>query len=496
MNKLNLISKKLKQKFLSINSLLENYFSKLNFFKSYSKKNNILSNNRVFFGISAVIILTLSYFLLPTLFNKDLAQVEIKNQIFKKYNINIKFNEKIRYGLLPKPHFVRRDLSILNKDGKQIGLTKNFKAFIDFGNFFLIDDLEINDLVLKKTDFNLNNKDFIFFKKLLNMEPNDNRIIFKDSNIFYKNLDNELLFLNKINKSKFYYDSYNLENVFISKNEIFNIPYTIHIRNNKFQKSLFFKFKSKKIRLDIESITNYEDLIKKGIMDLLFVNKSESFLYEINNNSLSFFSEDKKKFNGYADFKPFYLESNFNYDGISTKDIFNNDSILVELIKSEIFSNQNLNVNINLNVKNITNIDQLESLNLKLNLEQGDITFSKSRINWKDDLEIILDNGILNYDENEIYLIGKLLINAKNIDNFYKSFQIKKIHRKKIKQLELDFVYNFNKNKFIFDNVEIDNESNENLNNFLIKFNSSEKKFLNKISFKNFVKEFFKNYAG
>ena len=60
----------------------------------------------------------------------------------------------------------------------------------------------------------------------------------------------------------------------------------------------------------------------------------------------------------------------------------------------------------------------------------------------------------------------------------------------------MDFVYNFNKNKFIFDNVEIDNESNENLNNFLIKFNSSEKKFLNKISFKNFVKEFFKNYAG
>ena len=81
MNKLNLIPKKIKQRFLSINDSLENYFSKLNFFKSNLKKKNILSNNRVFFGLSAVLILTLSYFLLPTLYNKDIAQVEIKNQI-------------------------------------------------------------------------------------------------------------------------------------------------------------------------------------------------------------------------------------------------------------------------------------------------------------------------------------------------------------------------------------------------------------------------------
>ena len=130
MNKLNLIPKKIKQRFLSINDSLENYFSKLNFIKTLSKKNNILANNRVFFGLSAVLILTLSYFLLPTLYNKDKSQVEIKNQILKKYDINIKFNEKIRYGLLPKPHFISKNLSILN-DEREIGIVKNFKIFID-----------------------------------------------------------------------------------------------------------------------------------------------------------------------------------------------------------------------------------------------------------------------------------------------------------------------------------------------------------------------------
>mgnify|MGYP001286825575 CR=1 FL=1 len=495
MNKINLISKKLKQRFVSINNSLESYFSKLNFFKTFSKKNNILANNRVFFSLSAVLILTLSYFLLPTLYNKDIAQVEIKNQILKKYNISIKFNEKIRYGLLPKPHYTSKNLSILNND-RDIGNVQNFKAFIDFGNLFFIENLEINDLVLNKTDFNLNKNDFLFFEKLLEMEPNENKIIFKKSNIFFKNLDDDLLFLNKIDNSKFYFDSYNLENVLVAKNEIFNIPYTINIKNNKFQKNFSINFNSKKIRLNIESNTNYESDIKKGKVDLLFVNNDESFFYEIDKNSLNFSSVDRKKFDGYFDFKPFYLEASFNYDGISAKDILKSDSILVELLKSEILNNQNLNVNIDLNVKDITNIDYLNDLKLKLNLDQGNITFSKSKIQWKNDLEINLKEGILNYNQDEIFLIGKLIINANNIGNFYKSFQIKKIHRKNIDKLELDFVYNFNKNKFNFDNVKIDNKTNVKLNQFLDRFNSTEKKFFNKISFKNFINDFFSNYEG
>ena len=495
MNKINLISKKLKQRLVSINISLESYFSKLNLFRAYSKKNNILMNNRVFFGLSTVIILTLSYFLLPTLYNKDIAQVEIKNQIFKKYNIDIKFNEKIRYGLIPKPHFISKNLSILNNE-REIGLVKNFKAFIDFGNLFSIDNLEINDLILNKTDFNLNKKDLLFFDKLLKMEPNENKIIFKKSNIFFKDLNEELLFLNKIDNSKFYFDSYNLENVLVSKNEIFNIPYTINLRNNKFQKNFSIKFNSKKIRLNVESNTNYESLTKKGEVDLIFVNNSESLFYEISKNSFNFSSTDNEKFNGYFDFKPFYLEATFNYKGISAKDILRNDSLLVELFKSEIFNNENLNVNIDLNSKNITNIDHLNNLKLKLNLDQGKIAFSKSSIMWKDDLKINLKEGLLNYDQNEIFLIGKLIINANNIDNFYKSFQIKKIHRKKINKLELDFVYNFDKNKFNFDNVKIDGKTNDKLNQFLDEFNSTEKKFSNKISFKNFINNFFSNYVG
>ena len=37
--------------------------------------------------------------------------------------------------------------------------------------------------------------------------PNDNKIVIKNSNIFFQNENDELLFLNKIKNSKFYYDS-------------------------------------------------------------------------------------------------------------------------------------------------------------------------------------------------------------------------------------------------------------------------------------------------
>ena len=115
-------------------------------------------------------------------------------------------------------------------------------------------------------------------------------------------------------------------------------------------------------------------------------------------------------------------------------------------------------------------------------------------ISGHEDYEVT--KGSIYFDNNEIFLLGKLIINAKNIGDFYKSFQIKKNDRKRINQLELDFVYNFNKNKIMFDNVKIDKKSNEKIDQFIDEHNSNEDKFNNKVNFKNFVNNFFSNYAG
>ena len=170
MSKNYLLIKKIKKKFLSTNELIESYFDKLKFFRLNYKKILLNKDNRVFFVFVTVIFLTLIYFLLPTFYNKDVIQAEIKSQIFKNYNIDLIFNEKISYGLIPKPHFSSKNLSIL-KDEKEIGVSKDLKIFIETSQFFSVNKVFIKDLVFNKTDFDINLDDLSFFFDLLKDLP-------------------------------------------------------------------------------------------------------------------------------------------------------------------------------------------------------------------------------------------------------------------------------------------------------------------------------------
>ena len=495
MPKHNQFIKKLKSQFVSINNTIESYFNNLKFLIKNLKKTKLSQNNKAFLISALIVISIISYYLIPTIYNKELIQLEIKNQIFKKYKIDIKFKNKIKYGLLPKPHFTTKSLSIL-RDDKEIGLVKNFKINVKGNNLLLSKGIRFADLIFNGCDFNIYQEDLIFFEELLKTEPSENKIVIKNSNIFFKNNDDDILFINKIKKSEFYYDSYNLVNVLKSKNEIFNIPYKLMIKNDKFNKLVLSEFNSQKIRLNIGNSISYDSKIKQGLMKILFVNQKTSLNYKLNKNSLDFSTEgQKKQYDGLIQFKPFYLKANFNYDGISTKNWFDDNSILYNLIKSELFTNENLNINLNLKVKDIVNINELNNLFLNLVIESGDMNFSDSNIMWKDDLKIYLTESLLNINQNEIYLTGKVVIDIKDANDFYKSFQIKKNYRKKIQEIKFDFNHNFTQQKISLNNFEIDDKPSLNIENFVEKFNLNEK-FFNKITFKNFVNDFFKVYFG
>ena len=497
MSKHNFLNKKVKKQILSINDLIESNFNKIKYFRSNYKKILLSKENRVVLLAGTVVILTLSYLLIPTFYDKDKIQYQIKNQILKNYDLDLKFNEEINYILLPRPHFSAKNLSIL-RNKKEIGLTKNLRVFIGLGKFFSFrNEVEIKDLAFHKTDFNIYLNDFLFFKNLLKTAPNENRIFFKRSNIFFKNKNEDVLFINKIFDSKFYYDSNNLQNVLVSKNEVFKVPFKLAIKNDKFNKKILADFNSKKIRLNLENETDYENEIKKGLLDILFINKSTSLSYQFDKNSIKFLSKNNKNsYEGTLDFKPFYLFANFNYEGLSAKNLFTQDSVLIDLINSEILNNKNLSANINVNIKDITNVKELNNLNLKIFIEEGEIDFSKSQIMWKEDLKIILNESLLSLDDDGINLIGTVKLDFDDIDNFYSSFQINKSNRKDIDQIQLDFIYNINSKSLRFDNPKINKKQNSDLDRFLDIFNSSEDRVFNKITFKNFINNFFRVYSG
>ena len=496
MSRHNLLNKKIKKQILSINDLFENIFNKLKYFKSNYKKILLNKNNRVFLFVGILVILTLSYLSLPSFYNKETVRSEIKNQLLKNYNIRLKLENEINYSFFPSPHFFIRN-PIIVREKKEIGKTKNLRVFIDGGNLLAINEINIRNLVFEKTDFSIYLEDFIFFENLLKTEPNDNSISFKKSNIFFKNKDDEILFINKIFDSKFYYDSKNLQNVLDSKNEVFNVPFKITLRNDKFNKEFLTKFDSNKIRLNIENIIDYENKSKKGIMDILFINKTTTLEYELNQNSLNFFSfNNKNSYKGTIDFKPFYFAAEFNYEGLSTKNLFDENFIFIDLINSELLNNKNFSANLDVNIKNITNVNELNDLRLKIFIEDGNINFSNSKIKWKDNLEIILDESLLLINNDGANLVGTTIFNFNDVNTFYTSFQILKKNRKKMKQMQLDYVYNFNTKSITFENPRVDGKQNQKLDEFLNIFNSKEDRIFNKITFKNFMNNFFNAYAG
>ncbi len=496
MRKDNLFAKKIKRQFLLINDLLESYFNNLTLFIKNIKKKKFDTNSKVVLGVGISLILILSYFLIPTFNNKTQIEAKIKTHILKKYNIDLNFNEEIYYSLLPSPHYASKNSSII-KDKKKIANIGNIKIFISPKKFFSFNEVFIKDIILNETDFNIQLKDLSFFQKLLKIEPNENKIVIKNSNIFFENKDEEVLFINKLSNSKFFYDQKNLLNVLHAKNEIFNLPFKISIKNDKFNKNIITNFNSKKIRLNIDNQINYDEEIKNGNLNIRFINKNTSFDYEISKNSLKFFSlKDNNSYQGIIEFKPFYLVANFKYLGLSSKNLINDDSILVDIIKTEILSNKNFNAKITLNLKDITDINELNNLFLKIDIEQGEINFSDTNLMWKKDLKISFKESFLSYNENEIKFIGKAILDFKDLDNFYKSFQVKKDNRNQLKNIEFDFIYSVDKKTFSFDNIKVDNVDNENLQKYLDNFNSSQNRIFNKITFKNFVSNFFNAYAG
>ncbi len=495
MRKQNLLLKKIGKQILSINNLIESYFNRSRQFILDTKKLGFNKNNKVFLTIVTIIFFTLVYFLIPTLYNKDLIQKQIKNQIYQKYNINVKFNDEIHYSFFPKPNFISKNLSILYNQRK-IAEVKNFKIFIDFKYFFNFNKIRTLDIIIDKTDFNIKKSDLNFFTNLLKTEPNRNIIRIKRSNLFFTNKNDEVLFINQINDSSFYYDLKILKNVLICKSKVFNVPYKLTIRNDRLNKILDFELVSKKLVLKIENETDYKNKNDTGNIRISFKNKNNIFNYELTKNTLDVFLKDTNKiFESLIEFKPFYFVSNLRYQTFRINDLLDNP-LFIEILKSQIFNNKNLNAMITFEVKNIFDLDRFSDLSLILKIEEGDYDFSNSNIIWKDNVDIFFSEASLNFDDAKMNFNGRTSFDVKDKNEFYKFFQIKKELRKNIERIELDFNYDFNEEKINIDNLRIDNKSNKEIEEIVSNFNSSNKKFLNKITFKNFVNDILLAYFG
>ena len=485
-----------KKKITQLDGRIESFFDKLKKFRKFnhSKKKFYYLDNKIAISIASLVILFFSYFLIPVFYKEDKIKTSLTNQILDRYDIKVEFNEKIKYGIFPKPFFYTKNLDIKH-DEKVIANSDYVKFYISFKNFFLSENISTKDLVFNDTEFNINSKNINFFLKALNSSDKENQFIFKKSKFFYKDQNDDLLFLSKIKNFSFFYDEVNTFQKVKTNFEVFNIPFKLDISKNVVNENKNIKLSSKKIRLDIETSIDYSENQISGFFDITSINKRNLFTYAIKNNSLNFLSSEKD-FRGEVSFKPFYFSTDLNFNFVSQKKIFQSESLLIDLLDSELLNNPNLNASVNIKINKIDKFENLKDFFSKIHLGEGRILMKNFNTYWNDSV-IIKSNEIefLN-DVDGKKLVGEIIFNFEDIEKFFRHFQIKRNYRDVFETIKLDFVYDFTIDKITMNNFRIDDKSFQKIDKFLDKYNKNENNSFNKFTIRKFVKEFFKVYAG
>ena len=496
MSKTNFFIKYLKFINNFINSLLEKNLNKLNF----KNVRHLLKNNKIILTFVALFVLFLSYLLLPTFYNQNSISKELKTQFENKLNIKFQLTENLKYSFFPKPHFITKKV-IISDDNGEISKIDKIKIFISLGNLFSLKKIQIRDIIIDNANFNLNNKNYKFFFFLLNRNFVDGSLTIKNSNIFFRNIENEVLFINKILKMRYYYDVKELKNLFYSENEIFNLPFSMSSFIIKDQNKIFTKINFNLLKLKIENELNFKDEKITGISELISNKFKRTAKYEIEKNYFNFHIFDKtdlpsEDYRGKFNLKPFYANLKGDLDKINFRYLLGSNAIVVQLLKTEIFNNKNIDFNLNINADYILNNINFKNINLKLKIQDGLIDTDNTKFEWKEFVNFELLETLIFVKNGELVLDGRIKINIKNYNEVYKFLLTPKIYRKKIKQIDLNFAYNFDQNLAELKDIKIDNKINQNVNKILNNIILKSDKFQNKIYFRNLLNQAIKNYSG
>ena len=500
MSKHNFFANIFKKISIFINSLLQNKLNKLNFLFEKDKFLAFVSTKRVFIIISILIVLAFSYLSLPNLYSNIKLINIIKNQLSKNLNINFNLTDNFRYNLFPKPHFLFQEIKFSNQD-KAFAVIDKMKIFISLKNLFSLNNLKIENIILNKVNFELNNNNFNFFIELLNNNFSNFNFEINDSNIFYRNIENDVLFINKINKLKYYYDLNDKKNTLVSNNEIFNIPYTIELKNNLEEKKIFSKINFNFLKLQVKNELNYNDSQKNGLIEFIYNKDKSEGTYKLKKNifSFNFFNnslDDNFNFKGIINFIPFFSELSGDIEIIYLNKLLSSNTIVVQLFKSELLNNKNLNLNAIIKAKQIVPFRDLNNLLFKLRIEDGLIDISETRFSWLNYADLQIFDSLLYVKNNNLVLDGNVSINIHNSNEMYKFFQTPANYRKKIKRINFNFIYNFDQEITSLNNIEVDGLINQKVNQILSQFISKDTILQNRIYFKSLINKAIKSYSG
>ena len=318
------------------------------------------------------------------------------------------------------------------------------------------------------------------------------------SSIFLEDTKDETYLILQIKNGISFFDEIVQLNKLNLNGEIYNTPFKLVLENNYNSRISNLKMKFPDLNILLENKLNYSDKINNG--NLIFTNalKDYEIVYNFNKNYLNFLSkkEDDKNFfyEGNLKFKPFTANLRFEYNNIDLLDLLNNDSILYELVRSNVFFNENLNYKINLTSKKIKNYKKLNSLDLKVNFDQGILNFNDTYLFFDETLKFKVVEGTYVNNINEENFYGEILIEILDNKKIYSFLQTNKKYRNNIKNISVEFKFDYKNNELFFEKILIQGKSSNEVSNLIKQFNSEQKGFTNIVQIKKFSNEILQSF--
>ena len=479
-----------------INSLLKRNLNKLN----VANLKKISINNKVFLTIVLLVILFFSYLSLPNIFNKNQISVELKKDLFDKLNLEFNFEKKLDYKFLPRPHFITSESSLIFNENK-ISKINKLKIYVSLESLFSLKNMKLKNVIIEEANFNLNKSNYSFFIKLLDSNFKDIKLEILDSNIFYKNLENDVLFINHIESAKYIYDPKKLKNILYSKNDIFNLPYLMELSNNEDEKKINSKINIETLNLQIKNQFLYREELKSGSSEFNFSNSKSFAEYKVGKNNFEFKLFDKAQkskfsYNGKLNFRPFHSYLVGSSTTIDFSHLFSAKAIINQLLKTEILNNKNIDFILNISANKLKNFDNFTNIFFNSKIQEGLIDLDQTKFSWKNHANFTLTDSLIYVKNGKLVLDANSEIKLINLDEIYKFLITPKNLRKKINKINVNFTYLFDEKTLNINDIKVDSISDKNLLNYLNEINLKENSLQNKIILKKYLNDVIKNYAG
>ena len=446
---------------------MKNYLSKIEkiniqYYLSFFGKKNPFGT---IISLIALIFLISLYFTIPTFYNYENFDKEIQKRVSKDFKLNLKNISNVTYLILPTPHFLIEECDIYfsNDSNEKILKAKHLKINLFSKNFHKKEKIEFKSISLNKVDLDLKFVDIKNFYK--HLKNNISKPIYVyNTNIFFRDKNNEIISISKIRKLQYFFD-------FQNKTKKLNIFGNLFGSNFKFDWTKNFSnpyitlsnINFDNPNLNISNEFNRESKVfTKAETKISFLRNNLDLNYTFNKDKIELTDDKRKLINhsklaGTITLEPFFFDLNLILSGIRIQTVFEN--LFSNLHKTNQSINFNFNGNLKINLNEINN-RLFENLVININFLDEKISLNNSSLNLKKIGKINFSDPSIYQKNQKLFIKSKIKFDIEDQQELYKRFLIPRQNRIDLNKVYFEVEYNVDDGNYFLSNINFNKNKN------------------------------------